>query len=50
MAKADPSENNAPQVKQLVVTRDLIQTGPVSLSPRAFDATLREEGLSFLWH
>lgn len=42
MAKVEQAENNVPQVKQWVVTRDLIQTEPMSVSPRAFAGTIRK--------
>ena len=49
MAKAEQEEKNVPQIKQLVVIRDLIQTEPMSVTPRAFAGTIREEKLPFPW-
>lgn len=46
--KVNQSESTVSQVKQLLVTRNLIQPGPMSVNPRAFAGTIRERmSLSF---
>ena len=48
LAQVNQSESTVFQVKQLLVTRNLIQPGPMSVNPRAFAGTIRERvSLSF---
>lgn len=49
LAKADQSECTVPQVKQLLVTRNLIQTWPTSVNPKVL-LTLSEKRVSLFFN